>query len=277
MTPRTYSRIVLDPADADRASGALYRAGMLGAWEDEKESAYFAAFADAASARSALALLDAEGIDARLEEDVVAPDPFALHRAALAPFSVGGFRIDPRGDPEGGSEGPETLRIPAHGAFGTGLHASTRGILRWIDRTDVSGRRVLDVGCGSGILAIAASRREASAVAFDLDLDAVFEARRNLARNAVTKVALFAGPIAAVSGAFDAVLANMIWEETGPIAGAIAARTAPGGSAIFSGILEAREADAVAGIESAGLPVESIESDEEWRTIVASGSRSAKS
>lgn len=269
MAFRSYSRIVLDSADAERASGALYRTGMLGGWEDETDRVFFAAFADAGSARAALELLNEEGIEARLEEAVEAVDPFAAHRAALAPFSVGSFRIDPRGEPEGGSEGPDTLWIPAHGAFGTGLHASTRGILRWIDATDLSGRRVLDAGCGSGILAIAAARRGAAATAFDVDADALFEARRNLARNGVTGVALFAGEIAAVSGTFDRVLANMIWEEVQPLVPAIGRLLAAGGRAVFSGILDARESDAVAGIEAAGLAVASIEPDGEWRTIVA--------
>ena len=269
MTTRTYSRIVLSPADTERASGALYRAGMLGGWEDEAEGAFIAAFADAASAKAALSLLQSEGIDARLEEAVQVVDPFAVHRASLAPFSVGSFRIDPRGEPDGGSEGADTLWIPAHGAFGTGLHASTRGILRWIDDTVLSGRRVLDVGCGSGILAIAAARRGAVATAFDVDADAVFEARRNLGRNGTRGVLLFTGEIGAVSESYDAVLANMIWEESAPIAGAIAARTAGGGTAVFSGVLDARESDAVVGIEAAGLAVAAVERDGEWRTIVA--------
>src|SRR5690348_11681974 len=127
--PPAYWRVRIALADADRASEALYRAGTLGGWEDEAAGAFYAAFADAGSARTAVDLLRGEGIRAGLEEGVLAPDPFAAHRASLAPFSVGGFRIDPRGDPEGGSEGPGTLWIPAHGAFGTGLHASTRGIL----------------------------------------------------------------------------------------------------------------------------------------------------
>jgi len=264
-----YWRIRLAAADADRASGALYRGGTLGGWEDEAAGAFFAAFADAGSARAALALLRAEGVPARLEEDVPEPDPFAAYRASLAPFDVGGFRIDPRGEPDGGSEGSKTLWIPAHGAFGTGLHASTRGILRWIDADDLSGQRELDAGCGSGILAIAAARRGAAATAFDVDADAVFEARRNVARNGAPAVALFAGGIGALSGAFDAALANMIWEESQPIVAALAGRLAPGGSAVFSGILDARESDAAAGIEAAGLAVASIEGDGEWRTIVA--------
>ena len=269
MAGTKYARLILPLAAAERASGALWRAGSLGGWEAEAE--FVAAFGDADAARLALALLREEGIGARLEEGAVAPDPFAAHRATLAPFSVGGFRIDPRGEPDGGSEGPGTLWIPAHGAFGTGLHASTRVILRWIDRTELFGRRVLDVGCGSGILAIAAARRGARAFGFDVDADAVFEARRNVARNRALLVHLFAGDIAAISSTFDAVLANMIWEESAPLVPAIAALLAPGGRAVFSGILDERETDARRGIEAAGFTVDSVEAEEEWRTIVARG------
>ena len=263
-----YWRVRIAPEDAERAAAALYRAGMLGGWEDESARAFYAAFADAASARTAVELLRDEGIGARVEEDVSAPAPFAAHRASLAPFSVGGFRVDPRGEPDGGGEGPATLWIPAHGAFGTGLHASTRGILRWIDRTDLTGRRVLDAGCGSGILAIAAARRGARASGFDVDADAVFEARRNLARNAAGRVGLFAGEASAAAGEFDAIFANMIWEESGPLVPVLARLLAPGGRAVFAGIIDEREEDARRGIVAARLVIESVEPEEEWRTIV---------
>ena len=267
MNDATYSRLRLPLGAEERAWGALYRAGALGGWESE--GVFLAAFPDAASARRALGLLREDGIEARLEEDVAAPDPFAVHRASLAPFSVGGFRIDPRGEPDGGSEGEDALWIPAHGAFGTGLHASTRGILRWIDAADVSGKRVLDAGCGSGILAIAAARRGAAAVGFDVDADAVFEARRNLVRNRADRTFLYAGEIAAVSAAFDVVFANMIWEESAPLVPTIAALLRPAATAVFSGILDERESRARSGVAAAGLVVVSVEAEEEWRTIVA--------
>jgi len=272
MSDRTYARLLISPEDADRAWDALYREGALGGWEREEPppAVFMAAFAENHSAERARAALAAEGIPSLLETGVEAPDPFAVHRASLSPFSIGSFRIDPRGEPDGGSEGQATLWIPAHGAFGTGLHASTRGILRWIDGEDLSGRRVLDVGCGSAILAIAAERRGAAgAFAFDVDADAVFEARRNVERNAARRVRLFAGELAGLSGAFGVVFANMIWEESAPLVAGIAARMQRGGIAVFSGILDEREAAAVAGIVAVGLAVASVAADEEWRTIVA--------
>jgi ribosomal protein L11 methyltransferase len=272
VSDRTYSRLLIAPGNAERAWDALYRAGALGGWEREEPPpvVFVAAFADRESAERAQAGLAADDIPSRLEADVEETDPFAVHRASLSPFSIGRFRIDPRGEPEGGTEGEGTLWIPAHGAFGTGLHASTRGILKWIDAEDLSGRRVLDVGCGSGILAIAAERRGAeAAVAFDFDADAVFEARRNLGRNRAHRVRLFAGELAPLGGVFDAVFANMIWEESAPLVEGIALRMAAGGIALFSGILDERESAAVDGVVAAGLAVDSISADGEWRTIAA--------
>jgi len=272
MKSQKYSRLLLSPDDAERAWDSLYRCGALGGWERDEPppTVFIAAFPDVEAARAARDLLAGEGIAAVIEEDVEAPDPFAAHRATLTTFSIDSFRIDPRGEPDGGSEGPGTIWIPAHGAFGTGLHASTRGILAWMGGRDLAGKRTLDVGCGSGILAIAALRRRASfAVAFDVDADAVFEARRNLFRNGGAPVALFAGEIAALRGAFDLVLANLIWEESGPMVESIGRLLAPAGTVIFSGILDERESAASAGIRQSGLSIVSIERDEEWRTIVA--------
>jgi ribosomal protein L11 methylase PrmA len=82
-------------------------------------------------------------------------------------------------------------------------------------------------------------------------------------------VRLFAGELAALGDAFDVVLANMIWEESGPLVSGIAARLENGGVAVFSGILDEREIAATDGLRSAGLEIISVEPDEEWRTISA--------
>jgi ribosomal protein L11 methyltransferase len=273
MSERTFARLLIALEDAEGAWSALYRAGTLGAWERDAPppAVLIAAFSDGESARLARGFLAENGIDSRLEDRVVERDPFAIHRASLVPFTIGSFRIDPRGEPEGGADSndPRALWIPAHGAFGTGLHASTRGILRWMDGKDLSDRRVLDVGSGSGILAIGAVRRgAASAVAFDRDPDAVFEGRRNLARNRVEGVRLFAGEITALSAVFDVVVANLIWEESAPLVSAIALVLAPRGVAVLSGIPDEREDEARRGITGAGMHVVLVERDEEWRTII---------
>jgi ribosomal protein L11 methyltransferase len=265
-------RVVVSAADVERAAEAFYRAGSLGGQEESRREGvvFIAAFASPSAAQLALRMLEAAGIASRLESPEDPADPIAEFRAGLSPFSIGPFRIDPR-EACGEMEEPDGifLHVPASVAFGTGLHESTRGILHWLGRHDVAGRRVLDVGCGTAILALAAVKRGAAlAVAFDVDLDAVIEAGRNLARNACAgRVALYAGGIEPIAGVFDVILANMIWEEVEPLLPGLAARLAPGGTAVFSGILDERGAAAEAGLMAAGLKVENVQSDGEWRTI----------
>lgn len=269
-----YPRVVVSAADAERAAEAFYRAGSLGAEEETLPAGdvVVAVFADEASADLAARILKDAGIFAHRESRTDLDDPQAEFRRHLAPFSIGPFRIDPR-ETAGGTEEPGgiSLHVPASVAFGTGLHESTRGILQWLGRHDLAGRRVLDVGCGTAILAIAAVKRGATdAVAFDVDLDAVVEARRNLARNACAgRVALYAGGIEPIAGVFEVILANMIWEEISPILPALRKLLAPEGRAVFSGVLDERQAVAEAGLAAAGLTVENVESDGEWRTIEA--------
>ncbi len=267
-------RLLISLRDGERAAEALYRAGSSGAVEEERpEGAVLAAvFASAESARLAQDLLAAEGIESRLETAGAPEDPFATFRRSVEPFRVGGFWLDPRDEAAAAPEaGLVALHIPASCAFGTGLHESTRGILRVLDAGGLEGASVLDAGCGSAILAIAAVKKGARrAVAFDTDAEAVFEARRNLLRNgAAGEASLFAGGVEALAGRFDRVLANMIWEETALILPALARLLAPGGELVLSGILDEKEKAAVAGLGRAGLSAARIESDGEWRTIVA--------
>ncbi|MGE5247355.1 MAG: 50S ribosomal protein L11 methyltransferase [Verrucomicrobiota bacterium] len=270
----SFPRVLISSRDGERAAPALYRAGYRGASEEDRpEGTVLAAVFDRAeSAALARELLAAEGIESRLEVAEAPEDPFASFRESLRPFRVGSFWIEPR---EASSDPAEagllSLHVPAACAFGTGLHESTRGILRELDRGGLEGLGVLDAGCGSAILAVAAVRKGARrAVGFDIDLEAVFEARRNLRRNGVeAEVRLFAGGAEALAGAFDRVLANMIWEESGPILPALARLLVPGGCLILSGILDEREEAARAGVGSAGLDLEAVFADGEWRTLRA--------
>jgi ribosomal protein L11 methyltransferase len=124
-------------------------------------------------------------------------------------------------------------------AFGTGLHETTSLVAQILAETKLTGATVLDVGCGSGILALVALRLGAArAVAIDIDPDAVAVTRENAARNGLQdRVAADATPVADVQGTFPVVLANI---ESGPLvqlAPGILARVAPGGRLVLSGIL----------------------------------------
>jgi ribosomal protein L11 methyltransferase len=152
-------------------------------------------------------------------------------------------------------------------AFGTGHHASTRGCLELLEPALAArpAARVLDLGCGSGILAIAARKLGASAaVAIDIDPDACAIARENAAVNGVTAGLTVGEDLDAVPGVFEVVLANLFARQLVEFAPTIAARLTAGGVAIGAGILAA-EADAVRAAWSAtGLLADAEWSDEGW-------------
>jgi ribosomal protein L11 methyltransferase len=128
-------------------------------------------------------------------------------------------------------------------AFGTGTHPSTWLALEWIDLLASelpAGARMLDVGTGSGVLAIAAAMRaEVRVVAFDLDRVAAREAQANAASNGCAqRVSVFAGGLESLARpAFDVVVANLLRSEALPLLAGLAARTRAGGQAVFSGLL----------------------------------------
>jgi len=155
--------------------------------------------------------------------------------------------------------GQHELVVDPGQAFGTGGHASTRLTLEWIDALaeDLpAGARMLDVGTGTGVLALAAIRLAGvQVVAFDLDPLAAEAARENAEANGIEAgLALFTGPLEALAPVgFDLVVANLLKSELLPLIAGIAERTQPGGRAVFAGLL-ASEADEVRGaLEAAGF------------------------
>jgi ribosomal protein L11 methyltransferase len=161
-------------------------------------------------------------------------------------------------------------------AFGTGLHPTTRlclaGIERWADDGLLDGARVLDVGCGSGILAIAAARLGARSVhGVDTDPIAVEATVANARRNRVARrvgagrgsVPLVGGPPAA-RGPFDLVLANLIATVLIDLAEPLAASIRPGGRMLASGIFIDREPQVVEAFGAAGLAIVGRDQETDW-------------
>ena len=163
--------------------------------------------------------------------------------------------------------GREVLVIEPGMAFGTGQHETTRTCLEEIE-TAVAERQVrsaLDVGTGSGVLAMALARLGVPrVVALDLDSRVLPLARENLVRNGAGAVMLAAGTAVAVRGRFDLVVANLLADVLIDEAPVLAATVAPGGRLIVSGILDT-QTDTVAA--ASPLRVTATRQAGPWRTL----------
>lgn len=147
-------------------------------------------------------------------------------------------------------------------AFGTGSHPTTRLCLEWLEREVTKDCSLLDYGCGSGILAIAAARLGAARVAgVDIDPQAIEAARTNAECNGV--VAQFAESTQPVAGEYDLVVANILSNPLRVLAPAICAHVRPGGRLALSGILR-EQADEIIGIYAQWLPMSVADVREDW-------------
>jgi ribosomal protein L11 methyltransferase len=166
------------------------------------------------------------------------------------------------------NDGRLTLIVPQEQAFGTGSHETTSLCIRMLERLDVRGKRGLDVGAGSGILALAMHRLGAAKVlAFDNDPDAYGALRDNRIRNTVPEstMPLFIGSVEALrGGAFDVITMNIIPEVILPLLGDVVPRMAGEATLILSGILIVRSRDVVEAARSHGLELTEATEKEEW-------------
>jgi ribosomal protein L11 methyltransferase len=188
-------------------------------------------------------------------------------KAQFTPIRIGPFFVRPSWS-TAPDEGIPLVLDPGM-AFGTGLHPTTRQCLEALGEMDVAGRSVLDVGTGSGILAIAAARRGAGlVVGVDVDPLAVKAARENAARNAVA-VEVREGSADAVEGRFDLVLANLVADVLVAVAPELRARTARGGTLVCAGIVAEKEALVTDALAAAGLAVTGRDQRDDWVLLVA--------
>jgi ribosomal protein L11 methyltransferase len=160
-------------------------------------------------------------------------------------------------------------------AFGTGLHPTTRLCLAALeglaDAGRVDGARVLDVGCGSGILVIAAVKLGAAAASgVDTDPIAIESTLANARRNRLgRRVQARVGSLPSGEPPFDVVLANLIAGVLVPMAGLLRDELRPGGTLLASGIFVDREAEVRASFEAAGLVVGQRRTEGEWIALAA--------
>ncbi|MDT7523271.1 50S ribosomal protein L11 methyltransferase [Rhodoferax sp. TBRC 17198] len=237
--------VSVEDADAQTdAEQALFgEPGMPPPKDGWQRSRVIALFAERTQADEACALLQAQdffegcqvlGIDALEDQDWV-----RLTQSQFAPVEITPeFWIVPTWH-EPPAQAKEVIRLDPGLAFGTGTHPTTRMCLRWIAGHGATGR-VLDYGCGSGILAIGAAKFGATEViAVDIDQAAVDSTVLNAQAN---QVELSAGLPEAAQGEFDVVLANILATPLKVLAPLLRAHVKTGGHLVLAGILE-RQAD----------------------------------
>ena len=160
----------------------------------------------------------------------------------------------------------QTIRLDPGLAFGTGTHPTTRMCLRWIATHDLHGQRVLDYGCGSGILAIGAAKYGAHNIdAVDIDEAAVTSTRINAEANGVT---LNAGLPELARGAYQTVLANILATPLKVLAPLLCSHVAAGGHLVLAGILE-RQAQELQQAYAPWLALEVVDTEDGWILMTA--------
>lgn len=220
---------------------------------------------------------DAAAAGRLIFETVEARDWVAASLAELKPVTAGRFTVHGAHDRARIAPNRLGIEIEAALAFGTGHHGTTRGCLVALDGLlkRHHPRRVLDIGTGTGVLAIAAAKAlRRPVLASDIDPEAVAIARANVRHNGVSSFVecLCAGRLTARSiagrGPFDLVLANILLAPLTRLAGPMQRLLAPGARVILSGLLAAQENAALAAYRPRGLTLVGRIPLGEWVTLV---------
>lgn len=262
------------PALEIRAPSDLVQAALtdydVAAIDETDASAWRVFFTTPAGRDAAAATLAARFPDlALVSVDVPDDDWAARSQASLRAITVGRLVVAPPWDV--GATPPEPAMIivihPSMG-FGTGHHATTRLCLLALQGLPLRGQRVLDVGTGSGVLAIAASRLGAAHVlALDDDPDAIESARENIGLNPGADVTLGVMDLRrTVLRPFDLVMANLTGALLVSAAGSLVALATTTGHLILSGFLDEEQPSVLAAFEGCRLVQQSAE--DEWRCVV---------
>ena len=248
-------------------------------WSRTRVTALFEAGRDADLLRAALANALPEAALRSLEQETLEDRPW--ERAWLDDFQPMRFGerlwVCPAGQRPPAVDAV-VLDLDPGLAFGTGTHPTTSLCLQWLDRAELNGKRVLDFGCGSGILAIAAALLGAESVtAVDHDPQALEATRDNAAKNGVLERIDILPPDQAPNTEFDIVLANILAGTLVELAPQLQPRVTPGGQLLLSGIL-LEQAQALARKAGAELvPQVNLDADAARSWTNAEGQPSASS
>ena len=186
---------------------------------------------------------------------------------------VGRIAVRPAWREYAAAPGETVISLDPGMAFGTGQHPTTRMCLAAMQALLRGGERVLDLGSGSGILAIAAiALGAAEAVAVDTEEQAVKATAENAALNGMQAwidVRLGSMEAAAPDGPYDLILANINAAAVSTLAAAMAAALKSGAWLLAGGVIAEREAGVAEALRAAGLRIDRVMADGDWRTFVA--------
>ncbi|MBK6360863.1 MAG: 50S ribosomal protein L11 methyltransferase [Comamonadaceae bacterium] len=264
--------VSVEDADAQTpAEQALFgEPGMPPPKDGWQRSRILALFAAEEGAREAADLLQAQDFFAGCALLGVSPLPdqdwVRLTQSQFAPVEITpDFWIVPTWH-EVPAQARKTIRLDPGLAFGTGTHPTTRMCLRWIAQQSGPFGRVLDYGCGSGILAIGAAKFGATDIdAVDIDEAAVESTRLNAEANGVS---VNAGLPEKAGGLYAIVLANILATPLKVLAPLLCAHVAQGGSLVLAGILE-RQADELKAAYSPFLALDVSDCEDGWILMTA--------
>ena len=264
--------VSVEDADAQTdAEQALFgEPGMPPPQEGWQRSRVIALFATEALAREAAQVLAAQDFFAGCQTlglaDVPEQDWVRLTQSQFAPVEITPeFWIVPTWH-EPPAQAREVIRLDPGLAFGTGTHPTTRMCLRWIATHPPANQRVLDYGCGSGILAIGAAKYGAAQIdAVDIDEAAVESTRLNAQANAVQ---LQTGLPDAAQGRYQTVLANILATPLKVLAPLLCRYVAPGGALVLAGILE-RQAEELTLAYAPFAQLQVSDSEDGWILMTA--------
>lgn len=265
--------VSVEDADAlTPAEQALFgEPGMPPPKEGWQRSRVVALFQEESAAREAAVLLQAQDFFSGCQVIGVQPvadqDWVRLTQSQFDPVEITPtFWIVPSWH-EPPSVARQVIRLDPGLAFGTGTHPTTRMCLRWTANRGAQGLRVLDYGCGSGILAIGAAKFGATSIdAVDIDPAAVEATRLNAVAN---HVVLNAGLPEAAQGEYDLVLANILATPLKVLAPLLCAHVRSGGHLVLAGILE-RQADELREAYAPWLSLSVSDREDGWILMTAS-------
>jgi ribosomal protein L11 methyltransferase len=264
--------VSVEDADAQTpAEQALFgEPGMPPPKDGWQRSRMVALFAQEVAAKEAAVLLGAQDFfeDCQLLgiQTVEDQDWVRLTQSQFAPVEVTpDFWIVPTWH-EPPEQARQIIRLDPGLAFGTGTHPTTRMCLHWIAQHDLQGQRVLDYGCGSGILAIGAAKYGATHIdAVDIDEAAVTSTELNAQANGVR---LQAGLPDKAQGQYETVLANILATPLKVLAPLLCSYVAPGGHLVLAGILE-RQAEELQAAYAPWASLEVADTQEGWILMTA--------